>query len=115
MQKASEVVRKQLAQIRKRQGLTQTQLVERMKENGYDQITRTVISKIEQGTRSVSLDDALALAAVLGISPVHLFVPYEKPAIMEITNTITATAVEVRGWVRGWNPLPVQTGRRSRP
>jgi hypothetical protein len=90
--------------------------------------TRLVVTKLETGRRqSVSVEELLALAAVLDVSPLHLLVPpypsplwgegYESrspddpnvPNDNEPYQVTPATAVpcyRVRQWVRAYEPLP---------
>jgi hypothetical protein len=60
----------------------------------------------DSGGHGVSLDEALALAAALGIAPVHLFVPREDHAQVEIVPCLVVSALQARAWLRGQEPLP---------
>jgi hypothetical protein len=56
--------------------------------------------------RARTNEDVLALAAALGVSPVHLFIPYERSRQIEITKERQVSALTARRWVHGWSPLP---------
>ena len=79
---------------------------ERLAELGYGKISRSILAKIERGNRRVDIDDVLALAAALDVAPVHLFVPYDRDRMIEITPSVQVPAHLVRRWVHGWSPLP---------
>ncbi len=53
---------------------------------------------------SVLLNDAFAIAAVLGVSPVHLLVPDETEPIY-LTPEIAAARRDLDLWIRGLKPL----------
>jgi transcriptional regulator with XRE-family HTH domain len=106
MDRASTVVAKQVVAIRKRREWTQADLADRLAEIGYT-MTRSVLAKVEAGHRQgVGINDVLALAAALGVSPVHLFIPYERSHQIEITSERRVSALAARRWVHGWSPLP---------
>ncbi len=63
-----------LKAVRRRRGLTVRQLSERLKELGAP-ILPSGITKIEQGDRRVDVNDLMALAAALNISPARLLLP----------------------------------------
>src|SRR5689334_13386641 len=70
----SELFAEQMRIVRERKGLNQQQIADRLEEFGVAMDQRT-ISKIEQGKRGISLDDAVAIAAALGSTPADLCVP----------------------------------------
>jgi len=86
---------------------TQRELAEQMTRAGCP-IERSVIAKIEAGgtrTANVSLDEALALAAVLGLSPLYLFIEQDGNRMMAVTPKMPEASFFLRGWVRGQHPL----------
>jgi transcriptional regulator with XRE-family HTH domain len=86
---------------------TQRELAEHMTVAGWP-IERSVIAKIEAGGRrtdNVSLDETLALAAVLGMSPLYLFIPWDDTAMVAVTPKMPAQSRHVRPWVAGQTPL----------
>lgn len=67
MKKTSEIIGERLKSIREARGLSQAQLA---KLCGYSSASR--IGNYELGERKVSVDDALAISGVLGVSPAEL-------------------------------------------
>ncbi len=63
-----------LKAVRRRRGLTVRQLSDRLKELGAP-ILPSGITKIEQGDRRVDVNDLMALAAALNVSPARLLLP----------------------------------------
>src|SRR4051794_7495768 len=81
---ARYVVARHLSTVRSRVGMDSAQeLADRVKALG-GKLDRAAIAKIESGTRNVSLDEALLLAAALDVAPVHLFFPLNDDAEVEI-------------------------------
>lgn len=103
------VVARHLAAVRSRVGMASAQeLADRVQELG-GRLDRAAISKIESGTRNVSLDEALLLAAALNVAPVHLFFPLNDDAEVEIAPGLKRVpAAAARAWFRGQEPLPGQ-------
>jgi transcriptional regulator with XRE-family HTH domain len=89
-----------MRETREKQRLTQQALAERVADLGVP-IDRATIARIETGTRGVSLDDALLLAAALNVAPVHLFTPMDDDAPVAVAPKAEAPAHRVRDWVRG--------------
>jgi transcriptional regulator with XRE-family HTH domain len=71
-----ETFRRQVREVRRRRGLSQAALSARVRELGGS-LTDTAITKIEGGSRDVSLGEALVLAAALGVAPLHLLFPID--------------------------------------
>jgi transcriptional regulator with XRE-family HTH domain len=105
----SHVLGDQLRDLRKiAGGLTQDQLAERLRKLG-SRLDATAIAKIETRTakrRGVSLDEALEIAAALGISPAHLFMPRDKGAPVQIAPKLNLPGTVAREWLAGIAPLP---------
>jgi transcriptional regulator with XRE-family HTH domain len=106
---------KRLREVRERARpkITQAQLVERLAELGFE-LNRDAVIQIESGRRRVTLDEALAIAAVLGVAPVNLVVPLENPerllrdegSVYEPTALLAVGNLrlfpwEARAWIRG--------------
>jgi transcriptional regulator with XRE-family HTH domain len=106
----SRVLADALADIRGRQGLSAEALAQRLREHG-GLLDRAAISKIENGMRGVSLDEALLLAVALGLSPLHLFLPREDDDIVELAPDVRVESIAARRWIRGIEPLPGQDDR----
>lgn len=114
------MVASNLARIREGQGISTTQLAARLKEAGRP-IAATSITKIEKGTRRVDADDLVALAVVLGVTPLTLLLPpVADQSPVEITAAGTLTARRAWRWADGVAPLgddddPAEFHIRSRP
>ncbi|MEU6028030.1 helix-turn-helix transcriptional regulator [Streptomyces tauricus] len=64
--------------LRERAGLNTTEVARRLTAAGRE-THQTTVSRIESGTRAISVDDVAALAAVLGVRPASLL-PSGAPA-----------------------------------
>ena len=104
-----------IKEVRTRRGLTAAQLAIRCAGVGRPDLTASAISNIETGRRDntgrrrrdVTVDELLALAKALQVSPVHLLVPPaadDEP--YQVTPEVAAPALHVREWVRGYGLLP---------
>ena len=103
----SRVLGRQMAGIRSRRGLTAAQLAERCAGLGVPQIDRSLITKIENSVRGVSLDESITLAAALNIALVHLIAPMDDDnQEVWVTPTVAVPAAVFRAFVRGETPLP---------
>lgn len=104
---AVETVAKRMHDLRKRKGLNATELGKLLEEKadlGWDRFT---VANLEQGRRqNVTLSELLALAMVLDVAPVHLFVSLDGDERIAVTPKATYSAASVRAWVRGERPLP---------
>jgi 8-oxo-dGTP diphosphatase len=100
----SEVFREQLRTVRRLKGWTQQQLADALAEIGV-RIDASAITRLERGTRGVTLDDVVAIAAALGVSPLHLLVPLDNSAQLDVAPALSAVAPDVRAWIRGQRPL----------
>jgi hypothetical protein len=69
-----------------------------------------VITRIERGTRKVSLDEAIALAVALDVAPVHLFLPISDEGRVSVTPSAEVPSRVARQWALGIRALdPVNT------
>lgn len=100
----SEVFRARLREARRLKGWTQRDLAAALAEVGM-KLDASNVTRLERGTRGVTLDDVLAIAAALGVSPLHLFVPLDNDERLDVTPGLTASAVDARAWIRGQRPL----------
>lgn len=71
-----EIFSRRMKDAREAAGIAQTELSRRLEELGYT-LKRSAIADIESGRRRVTLDDALAISAALGVAPLHMIVPFE--------------------------------------
>lgn len=70
----SKRVSENIERLRKLRGLSQAQLANKLTKAGRPMLD-TAISKIERGTRRVDVDDLVALALALNVSPAALLMP----------------------------------------
>ena len=111
---ASKIVARQLPAYRERRGLSQRGLSRVLDDVGVS-MAHPTIARTETGQRSVTLDETLALAAVLDLYPHHLFLPVSEPtALVAITPTLEVDPGHARRWVRGNHPLHGQDKRAVR-
>lgn len=92
--------------MRERVGLSQKELADRVTASGH-MLSRVTLAKIEGATKRadrVSLEDVLAIAAALGVSPVDLIVPHAGE--LAITPATALDAEDARAWIRGVLLLP---------
>jgi transcriptional regulator with XRE-family HTH domain len=96
----------QVRELRRRKGWNQQRLVERLGDIGV-QMDRPALSRIEHGERKVTAEEALQLAYVLDVAPVHLlgasFLP--ESTMIEIAPKVVEDPSYVRSWIRGTGPL----------
>lgn len=99
----SQVFPKRLSAVRRRSGLTQQALSDRMDEVGLA-MDRSTIGKIEAGARGVSIDEALALAVALKVAPHMLLLPKSGDEEVSIAPAVTMPTWEAHLWMRGFAP-----------
>jgi transcriptional regulator with XRE-family HTH domain len=97
----AQIVARRVAEERNARGWSQEELRKQLKELGYEK-SRSTLTKLEGGQyRGVSVDDVFALAAALGVNPVHLLTPREDDATVLVTPKVKLPARTVRAWIRG--------------
>lgn len=108
------VIAVRVRELRKRRNLTAARLAEEMTKAGV-KWDRTIVTNLENGRRSaVSVEEALALAYVLDVAPVHLLVPLESDGWYAVTPGGYSTRNDrVRAWIRGTYALEGHTDLRS--
>ena len=103
----SERFGRRLQELRKQtRGWSQQRLADELVKIGWP-LDRTAIAKIEKAQRGVSVDDLVALAVALNVSPGWLLAPAEageEPA--PVVGSVSAPAWTVWDWVDGVHPLP---------
>lgn len=82
--------------------LPRQQVSDRLEESGR-RLGPTTIYKVEQGTRQIDVDDLLALAVALEVSPVDLLVPgvWGDDAVWAAAPYVTMPAGRARAWIGG--------------
>jgi transcriptional regulator with XRE-family HTH domain len=106
---AGEVFARRLAEVRKRRGLSAKALADKVSELGHP-VHRSKIAKIEsqdEKARAISLEDVLALAYALDVSPLYLITPIERfgPRMLIVGDGLPVDADDARVWLRGKAPL----------
>jgi hypothetical protein len=96
--------------MRRLRGLSQQQLSDRLRERTGNRLDRTALAKLENpaGTRAATarVCDVVDLAVALDTSPLYLLTPENPYADVRVAGRIKAPAAAVRGWWRGFHPLP---------
>jgi len=82
-------VRKNVARYRKEQSLSQADLAEKVSSGGIKFFPQTV-QKIENGTRTIRLDEAMAIAEALGMS-MGEFLRSESSPLADLEHAIAAS------------------------
>lgn len=114
----SEILREQLPEVRAsvsdpRQRLTVRGFAAQLAEDGMP-LDPSIISRIEQGKRGVSLDEALAFAYSLSVTPTRLFLPVGRSSPVTVIGKRSFSPRAMRSWMRGQNSLPGQDERTFR-
>ncbi|MFF4425048.1 helix-turn-helix domain-containing protein [Streptomyces sp. NPDC001549] len=73
-------------------------------------IAPSAVAKIERGERQVSVDDLMALAVVLGVSPVTLLLPVDARQSTEVTGAGQVDAKAAWHWAWCNDPLRFPDG-----
>jgi len=113
--RASEVFAQRLRETRARRGVSQTELAERMTEQGRP-MSKAALLRIEKGQRGLSLDEAIAFAAILYAPPANLLSP-EEGSLVELTSTRAVDGDGMRNfWQTGdsilaWPAVPAEEDR----
>lgn len=103
-----QYVLRNLKRVREDHGLTYVQLAERLKLIGRP-IPTLGLSRIENGNRRVDVDDLVALAIVLEVSPATLLLPPDPGGPddeVELTAELRLSGYAARQWAAGKAPLP---------
>lgn len=75
----------------------------------------TVVSKVERGERRIDVDDLVAFALALNVSPLALLLPPHEAGnpYVPLTDGIDATLSEAWDWATGVRALPDSPGERA--
>jgi len=99
-----------IRRIRRGRDLAAVKLSERLEGIGYP-IADTGITKTEQGTRRVDVDDLVPLALALGVTPNVLLLPevsyLDSPETYQLTPAVSGNAERLWQWAQGERPLPL--------
>ncbi|MFD5506986.1 helix-turn-helix domain-containing protein [Streptomyces sp. NPDC127051] len=100
-----ETVAANVKSLRTRRGMTIYALSGALAKIGRP-ITASAIAKIEKQQRQVTVDDLVALASALQVSPDTLLLPWTDHGdeIVEVTGAGNLPAADVWSWAAGSNP-----------
>jgi transcriptional regulator with XRE-family HTH domain len=101
-----------IAVARAEAGLTAQELSDALTQGGVP-LGRPAISQIETGQRAVSLAEALAIAAVLGVAPAELVYAPSPDPVEALPGEASMTGAEAADWLRGYLPRPAPHESRS--
>ena len=108
-----QAVAANVKRLRKARGMSLRALSEALSDAGRN-LSQDAINKIENGARPeakqvrrVDVDDLIALAVVLGVSPAALYLPFTSSADVpvEVTGGGTVSAQDAWEWANGQRPL----------
>lgn len=105
---AAHTVASNVARIRTSQNLTWTQLSDRLSDLGWN-LTPVAVKNIESERRRVTVDDLVALAVALGVSPVTLLTPNSPEGSDMVQYTALPQPIsseDLLDWLTGKFPLP---------
>lgn len=109
-----DTVRANITRIREAQNLTYAQLGRKLDQCGRA-IPTLGLRRIESGERRVDVDDLMALAAALDVSPLDLLTPVaEEIALVPVTGLGLVTVYELRNWMIGQPTLQLAPDRLAR-
>lgn len=98
------VLAQRLRRLRERRGWSQEQLASRLADRGLVW-QRTTVAKVEAGSRQVTVDELVAVAFVIGVSPAALVVPPEMLETLAVTPSNELDAGMVWHWIAGQQVL----------
>ncbi|WP_371547974.1 helix-turn-helix domain-containing protein [Streptomyces sp. NBC_00554] len=121
----SDIAAERIREIRRKRGLTASQLAQRCADIGAPEITTQSVSNIETGRRDkegrrrrfVTVDELIALAVALGVAPVHLLskpLPPEElplPGAWKGSPDAEGLALIWRNYIKGQQALPGMNAR----
>jgi transcriptional regulator with XRE-family HTH domain len=101
-----EIIGRQIEAARKLHTpqLSQAGLSRLLNERGV-RMHQSVIARLESGERRVTVDDLLALAAALRVSPLYLLSGSFTNEVVPVTPNDPASPAKTRYWLRGELPL----------
>ncbi|WP_068149069.1 helix-turn-helix domain-containing protein [Rhodococcoides corynebacterioides] len=105
-------MRENVARVRREQGLTLRDVADRL-SNTERPIAHNTISEIERGARRVDVDDLMALAAALSVSPVALLFPSAESAETAVHATGFGEVAASQLWTSMHAPPSPETANAS--
>ncbi|SEF37695.1 Helix-turn-helix domain-containing protein [Amycolatopsis pretoriensis] len=101
-----ERLAERLTALRRAAGLTQADLAAKLKALERP-VLISALSRIEKGQRRVDVDDLVALALALGVSPNHLLLPAQPGQdLVKLAPDVTMTAGSAWRWATRDAPVP---------
>jgi transcriptional regulator with XRE-family HTH domain len=100
----SEVFGPQLARYRQRMQWTTERLSEELASLGVT-MHPSAVTKIERGTRRVTLDEAMALSAALNVPLVLFLLPLRDREVVEVAPKLKVNPWLALGWLLGEQPI----------
>ena len=94
------IVASRIAEIREARQMTFATLASKLAELGHP-IPTLGLRRIESRARRVNVDDLVAIAVALDVSPQALLMPEYDTAILPTALPSNFTAAEARAWMRG--------------
>ncbi|GAB2922902.1 helix-turn-helix domain-containing protein [Streptomyces heilongjiangensis] len=110
----STQVAQNIERVRKARQLKQKDVSDRLRAVGRPMLP-TVVSKVERGDRRVDVDDLVAFALALNVSPLALLlppVPIGDWATVRLTADVEALIADAWAWAAGEQALPDEPGDR---
>lgn len=89
-----------VAEVRNRRGYKLRELSRRLADLGYS-MDPSALMRLERGERKVTLDDVMALALALDVSPDALAIPLDDGRQVAVTKNVVHPAHFVRDWFTG--------------
>jgi len=99
-----DVFARRMQELRQAKGISQHALVRRVRALGVP-ANQAGISRIEAGTQGVSLDEAVAIAAVLGVLPEELYreqLPWEEYVAAQAELGPGERLTPDEAWLKAW-------------
>jgi transcriptional regulator with XRE-family HTH domain len=90
-----------IAGVRARKGLKQSDVVERMNSLGYSDWHRQTLSRVERSDRRIQAEELLGLAIVLETSVTRLLAPVWEDKHVELPNGMPLGVIAVEGYIGG--------------
>ena len=111
----SEAVASNVKAVRERRRLTQQQLAARLAELGRP-MQPSAVAKVEAGARRVDVDDLVAFAVALNVSPARLLVPdVHEDEEVHLLPDMPVPAWSAWGWATGRHSLSVDSDDLRNP
>lgn len=98
------MVASNLGRVRRARGLSLRALAEKLNQNGQG-LNPDGLNRAEKGTRQVTVDELVALAAALDVAPNGLLFPVDARGVVDVTGIGPVSVEELWEWADGRAPL----------